>query len=49
MRFVLFVNNDEAEANGDEMTWDDVEYEVGELLRSGHYEVEYMTWPKDDE
>lgn len=40
MRFTLVINNDEAVDNGDESTFEDVTYEVGELLRSGYYEVE---------
>jgi hypothetical protein len=46
---MVCINNDEAIDNGTEMTFDDVKYEVEELLRSGYYEVEYMDECGDDE
>lgn len=42
MRFAVIINNEEAVANGDEQTAEDCEYEIGELLRSGYYEVERL-------
>lgn len=42
MRFLLIINNLEAESNGDDYNFDDVKDEVEELLRSGYYEVEDM-------
>lgn len=40
MKFMVIVNDDEARGNGSEMTFDDNVYEIGELLRSGYYDVE---------
>lgn len=49
MRFMVCINNDEAEDMGAESTLEDVQYEVGELLRSGYYEVEYIDECRDNE
>lgn len=49
MRFMVCVNNDEAVANGDEQGWEDIQYEIAELLRSGYYAVEYMDECRDGE
>ena len=40
MRYLVVINDDEARDNGAENTFEDVKYEVGELLRIGYYEVE---------
>ena len=40
MRYVVIVNDDEREANGDEFTFDETVDEISELLRSGYFEVE---------
>lgn len=40
MRYMVIVNDDELRGNGEELTLTEVTYEVGELLRSGYYEVE---------
>lgn len=42
MRYILFINNDEALASGDDPDFAETKYEVGELLRSGYYEVEQI-------
>lgn len=40
MKYVIVVNNDEILAGGDDPDFDETEFEIGELLRSGYYEVE---------
>ena len=40
MRYVVVVNNDEILGRGDDPDFDETEYEIGELLRSGYYHVE---------
>lgn len=40
MRYLVVINDEEARDNGYDIPFEDVRYEVGELLRSGYYEVE---------
>ena len=40
MKYLVIINDDERVGNGDESTVADVEYEAGELLRSGYFEIE---------
>ncbi len=40
MRYVIVVNNEEALDNGDDPDFEETEYEIGELLRSGYYALE---------
>ena len=51
MKFVLVINNEEALANDDDPDISESIYEIGELLRSGYYEVEsvYPVLDHDDE
>lgn len=42
-KYVVVINDDERIDNGDESTFDDVQYEVGELLRSGYFQVESVS------
>lgn len=49
MRYVVFVNDDERVANGDETSWEDAVDEISELLRSGYFEVEYVDGARDGE
>lgn len=39
-KYIIRINNNEAIAGGDRPTFEDVKDEVGELLRSGYYEIE---------
>lgn len=51
MRYKVIINDEERLANGDETEFSDVCYEVGELLRSGYFEVESveeLPWELDD-
>jgi hypothetical protein len=40
LRYLVIVNDDEKRSNGDEDSFDEVKYEIGELLRSGYFDVE---------
>jgi hypothetical protein len=40
MRYIVVVNDDERIDAGDEWTLEETTYEIGELLRSGYFEVE---------
>ena len=47
MRYVVIVNDDEKRSNGGEDSFDEVKYEIGELLRSGYFEVEKV-WESNE-
>mgnify|MGYP006188472803 CR=1 FL=1 len=49
MKFMVYVNNEERLANGDEDTFESAVDEIIELLRSGHFYVEYVDEVTDDE
>lgn len=47
MRYRVYINDDELRDNGDDLTLAEVTYEVGELLRSGYFDVEAV-YPVED-
>lgn len=49
MRFMVCVNDGERLGNGDESTFEDIKYEISELLRTCYFDVEYMDECKDGE
>lgn len=40
MKYLVTINDDELRGNGDYLDLEEVSDEVGELLRSGYYQVE---------
>ena len=42
MKYTVIINDDELRGNGEELTLQEVKFEVGELLRSGYFDVEEL-------
>ena len=45
MKYIVIIDDEERLDNGDESTFEDTEYEVKELLRSGYFNVNsFLKW-----
>ena len=49
MRYVVVVNDEEIICNGDDMDLETARQEIGELLRSGYFEVESVEEVGEDD